>query len=158
MKIAPVDDQKELIPQEAGMGAGVFDSVQELPPDKIFHTKAAYKADPAPNKVNLGIGAYRTNDGKPYVLNIVKKVEGDLLADEHAGKLNKEYLPIGGDAEFVKLSQQLIMGNSSSLKSGYVAGVQTLSGTGALRVLFNFVANNFPNAVVYKSSPTWGNH
>jgi len=157
MKIAPKDDEK-VAPQSVG-SQGMFSTVKELPPDKIFFTKSAFKADTDSRKMNLGVGAYRTNDGKPYVLNIVKKVEADLLADENQGLLNKEYLPIGGDAEFVKLSQTLILGNDSpSMKNGTVAGVQSLSGTGALRLLFNFVKNNFPNSIVYKSNPTWGNH
>jgi len=157
MKIAP-KEEKTAEPQVVG-SQGMFSTVQELPPDKIFFTKSAFKADTDSRKINLGIGAYRTNDGKPYVLNIVKKVEADLLADENKGLINKEYLPIGGDAGFVKLSQQLILGdNSPSMKNGFVAGVQALSGTGALRLLFNFIANNFPNAIVYKSAPTWGNH
>lgn len=136
----------------------MFGGVPVAPPDKIFHTKSAFKADTSPSKMNLGIGAFRTDEGKPYVLDIVKRVERDLLNDTNSGKLNKEYLPIGGDAEFVKLSQKLILGNSSCIGENRVAGVQALSGTGALRVLFNFVKNFFPSAVVYKSNPTWGNH
>merc|ERR1719464_740731 len=102
MKIAP-KEEKVAEPQVVG-SQDMFSTVQELPPDKIFFTKSAFKADTDSRKINLGIGAYRTNDGKPYVLNIVKKVEADLLADENQGLLNKEYLPIGGDGEFVKLS------------------------------------------------------
>merc|ERR1719281_994105 len=120
MKIAPKDDEK-VAPQSVG-SQGMFSTVKELPPDKIFFTKSAFKADTDSRKMNLGVGAYRTNDGKPYVLNIVKKVEADLLADENQGLLNKEYLPIGGDGEFVKLSQTLILGESSpSMKNGHVA-------------------------------------
>jgi len=45
------------------------------PPDAILGTALAYKADKDPKKVNLGIGAYRDDNGKPYPFEIVKKVE-----------------------------------------------------------------------------------
>jgi len=157
MQIAPKSQFTSEMEANSCKGS-VFGAVPVLAPDKIFHTKSAFKADTSPSKMNLGIGAFRTDDGKPYVLDVVKKVEADLLADTQAGKLNKEYLPIGGDAEFVGLSQKLILGDSACVGAGLVAGVQTLSGTGALRVLCNFVKNFFPSAVIYKSAPTWGNH
>jgi len=56
---------------------------------EFFGLKAAYNADKDPNKVDLGIGAYRTNDGKPYVLKVVRKAEKAIVSDE---SLNKEYL------------------------------------------------------------------
>lgn len=52
-----------------------FASVALAPPDAIFHTVTAYKADTDPKKMNLGVGAYRTEEERPYVFNIVKKVE-----------------------------------------------------------------------------------
>ena len=52
-----------------------FANVTLAPPDAIFHTVTAYKADTDPKKMNLGVGAYRTEEEKPYVFNIVKKVE-----------------------------------------------------------------------------------
>lgn len=64
------------------------------PPDAILGTAIAYKADSFKDKVNLGIGAYRDDEGKPYPFNIVKKVE-KLMIDM---KLDKEYLPIDGNA------------------------------------------------------------
>ena len=60
--------------------------------------------------MNLGIGAYRTDEGKPYVLDVVRKVEKELANDT---SLDKEYLPIGGDPEFVSLAQKLILGDSA---------------------------------------------
>jgi len=154
MQIAPVGESAS---QQTNftLSKTAFQHVQELPPDAIFFTKTRFKQDPDPKKINLGIGAYRTEEGKPYVLNVVKKSERMLL-DNPA--LNKEYLPIGGDAEFITLSQRSILGNSPAMNEGRVAGVQTLSGTGSLRVLANFFANNFPGITIYKSSPTWGNH
>jgi len=161
MQIAPtsVDDEKNTAAASpVGAKGSVFGNVPVLPPDAIFHVKTAYSQDKSPQKLNLGIGAYRTEAGKPYVLNIVKRVEADMLADVKAGRINKEYLPIGGDNEFIGLSQKLILGDCAAVREGRVAGVQALSGTGALRLCCNFIKQFFPSAVIYKSSPTWGNH
>ena len=51
-----------------------FQSVTLAPPDPIFQITASYKADPDQSKINLGVGAYRDDDGKPWVLPVVKKV------------------------------------------------------------------------------------
>jgi len=153
MQIAPSEERFE---EEVAASGSHFNGVEKLAPDAIFHTKARYAADPNSKKINLGIGAYRTEAGKPLVLQVVKNVEAELLVNP---KLNKEYLPIGGDAEFIRLSQASILGNeNAAMAEGRVAGVQTLSGTGALRILSDFLASNFPEATIYKSSPTWGNH
>lgn len=133
-----------------------FADLSVAPPNEIFNTKAAYLADKDPRKVNLGIGAYRTDEGKPYVLPIVKKAEIALAADNAR---NKEYLGISGDAAFVKVAQKLIFGNDSdALKEGRIAGSQALSGTGALRILFEFIAAHMPGVTCYLSRPTWENH
>ncbi|RZR82949.1 hypothetical protein BHM03_00009517 [Ensete ventricosum] len=74
----------------------------------------AYNKDPSPVKVNLGVGAYRTEEGKPLVLNVVRRAEQLLVNDPYV-HLNsssrvKEYLPITGLADFNKLSAKLIFG------------------------------------------------
>jgi len=141
------------------MAGGIdYSNVPALPPDPIFHTKTAYKQDPDPRKLNLGVGAYRDDNLKPYVLAVVKKAEQEILSDLMDGKTNKEYLPIGGDAEFVGLSQKLILGDSPQLANNCVAGVQSMSGTGSLRVLGEFSKLFFPNCTIWLSNPTWGNH
>jgi len=153
LKIAPVN---AYIANETSSSSSAFANVATLPPDAIFFTKQRFKEDKDPRKINLGIGAYRTEEGKPYVLKVVKKVEAELLVDD---SLNKEYLPIGGDAGFVLASQKSILGNNSKpLEEGRVAGVQALSGTGSLRIVGNLIKNILPGSIIYKSSPTWGNH
>lgn len=146
--------------EEKQQDSGTFGGVATVPPDAIFFTKQKYKEDTDKRKVNLGIGAYRDDDGKPMVLKIVRKVEKELAADM---SLNKEYLPISGDAEYVRLSQQLMLGeNCQRIAKGSVAGAQTISGTGSLRVLFNFIKNTIAvgndKFKVFLSNPTWGNH
>lgn len=62
------------------------------PPTVIFHLSARFKADTHPKKLNLGVGAYRTEELKPYVFSAVRKAEAAVVA---AG-FDKEYLPITG--------------------------------------------------------------
>ena len=76
-----------------------FKHVALAPADPILSLTTGYKNDKNPNKVNLGVGAYRDNDGKPYVFPVVRKVEAEIVADH---SLDKEYLPIDGLAEFRK--------------------------------------------------------
>jgi len=112
--------------------------------------------DTDPRKVNVSVGAYRTDEGKPLVLNCVRKAEKMMLDDP---SLNKEYLPQRGDVEYSALCQKLIFGGDSKLlKDGCVATVQTLSGTGALRLGAEFVKRYAPGVAIYCSSPTWGTH
>ena len=68
------------------------------PPDPILGVSEAFKRDSNPSKMNLGVGAYRDDQGKPFVLPSVKAAEQKILTDS----LNKEYAPIGGESSFGK--------------------------------------------------------
>ena len=70
-----------------------LDSIPTAPPDSIFGVLQAFREDKNPEKINLSVGAYRTNEGKPFVLECVREAEKRLVADD---SLNKEYLPIDG--------------------------------------------------------------
>lgn len=131
-------------------------AVPLAPLDPILGMNQRFNADTDARKVNVSIGAYRTDEGKPLVLNCVKKAEALILADN---SLNKEYLPQRGDVAYTTLCQQMLFGEDSPLiKSGTVATAQTLSGTGALRLGAEFVKRFAPGVAVYTSSPTWGTH
>jgi len=130
--------------------------VPVAPLDPILGMSQRFNADKDPRKVNVSIGAYRTDEGKPLVLSCVKKAEKMLLED---GSLNKEYLPQRGDAEFAQLCQKMLFGENSRLvNDGLVATVQTLSGTGALRLGAEFAKRFAKGTTVYISTPTWGTH
>ncbi|EFA03109.1 aspartate aminotransferase, mitochondrial [Tribolium castaneum] len=126
------------------------------PPDAILGVTEAFKRDTNPNKINLGVGAYRDDNGKPYVLPSVRKAEEKLRAKN----LDKEYAPISGIAEFCKAAIELALGaNSEIVSNGLNATVQGISGTGSLRVGAAFFSNFYPGIkTVYLPKPTWGNH
>merc|ERR1711865_1329432 len=136
------------------MSAGSWTDVPMAPLDPILGMSQRFQADTDDRKVNVSIGAYRTDEGKPLVLNCVKKAEKLILDD---ASLNKEYLPQRGDVTYSALCQQMLFGEGSQLlKDGVVATAQTLSGTGALRLGAEFVKRYAPESSVYISSPTWG--
>ncbi|KAG9119003.1 Aspartate aminotransferase, cytoplasmic [Ceratobasidium sp. 392] len=156
-----------------------FAKVPLAPPDSIFKLTAAYKADTYPQKVNLGVGAYRDDDNKPWVLPVVKKATELLLNDP---TLDHEYLPITGLPEYTSAAARLILGaDSPAISENRVArceflgcqfanfidltqslSVQTISGTGANHLGALFLSrfyewtDNKPQ--VFLSNPTWINH
>jgi len=133
-----------------------WSSVPAGPPDPILGVSEAFKADKDPRKINLGVGAYRDENGKPYVLPSVKKAEQILTSVNP----DKEYLPITGLPEFTKAAATLAYGaDSPVIKDSTVAVTQSISGTGALRIGGAFLARFYPHAkTIYLPSPSWGNH
>lgn len=129
--------------------------VEQAPPDLVLGITEAFKSDPSPDKLNLGVGAYRTEELKPYVLSVVRKAEERMLAANE----NKEYLAIEGLPAFRAATAELLLGSASpALAAGRVATLQALSGTGSLAVGAQFLAQFMPGATVYISNPTWPNH
>ncbi|CAH1368397.1 hypothetical protein MTP99_009781 [Tenebrio molitor] len=126
------------------------------PPDVILGVTEAYKRDTNPNKINLGAGTYRDDNGKPYVLPCVRKAEEKIKAKN----LDKEYAPISGNPDFCKHAIQLALGDGSEvIANGLNATVQGISGTGSLRVGAAFLKSFFPGVkTVWLPKPTWGNH
>jgi len=106
--------------------------------------------------MNLGVGAYRTEEEKPYVFEIVKQVEKEIFDDLMSGKVNKEYLPIDGDSLFNSCSKKLIFGENCK-NSENIITVQAISGTGALRVGGEFLKKFIPSTI-HVPKPTWGPH
>lgn len=132
-----------------------FKHVIEAPADAILSLTTGFAADKNPKKCNLGVGAYRDDDGKPYVFPVVRKAEQMIVADM---KLDKEYSPIDGLPDFNKGARGSILGwDHKDISSGRIVTAQTLSGTGALRVIGEFL-QKFRPGPLYVSNPTWGNH
>ena len=95
------------------------DVVPQAPEDPLFGLMAAYRRDTDPKKVDLGIGAYRDDNAKPWILPSVKKADAKLHADPN---LNHEYLPIAGLAELTSAAQKLMLGaDSPAIKEGRVS-------------------------------------
>lgn len=141
---------------QAACRSSYWTNVKMAPPDAILGVTDAFKRDTNPNKINLGVGAYRTDEGKPYVLECVKQAEKLVAADN----LDKEYAGITGIADFTEASVRLLLGdNSEVIKNKLYGTAQTLSGTGGLRVGAEFLKKYHPyEKTVWLPTPSWGNH
>lgn len=130
--------------------------VEMGPPDAILGVTEAFKKDTNPKKMNLGVGAYRDDAGKPYVLPCVRKAEEILMSKNQ----DKEYLPIGGMADFCSAAAKLAFGEESVvIKNKLNTTVQGISGTGSLTIGAFFLGQFFKgNREIYMPTPTWGNH
>ncbi len=133
----------------------MWKTVQEAPADSIFGLVEAFKKDPNPKKINLGVGVYQDEEGRTPILECVKKAEKMLLADESS----KSYLPISGDILYGREVQKLLFGESSEIISTQrAATAQAPGGTGALRVGAELLKKFQQNGKVWVSTPTWANH
>eukprot|EP00745_Piridium_sociabile_P041352 TRINITY_DN81614_c0_g1_i1.p1 TRINITY_DN81614_c0_g1~~TRINITY_DN81614_c0_g1_i1.p1 ORF type:complete len:431 (-),score=107.33 TRINITY_DN81614_c0_g1_i1:368-1660(-) len=133
-----------------------WSNVDMGPPDAILGVSEAFKRDNNPNKINLGVGAYRDDNGKPYVLPSVLKAE-KAIVDAH---LDKEYAGITGVPDFTKAAAELAFGaDSPVLKNGLNCTTQGISGTGSLRIGGAFFAKWFEKSKdFWLPTPSWGNH
>ncbi|KAK1721322.1 aminotransferase class I and II [Colletotrichum acutatum] len=132
-------------------------TVPQAPEDPLFGLMAAYRADQSKDKVDLGIGAYRDDNAKPWVLPVVKKADEILRNDP---ELNHEYAPIAGIPQFTGKANELMLGaDSPAIREKRTSSVQTISGTGAVHLGALFLAKFYKgNRTVYISNPTWANH
>ncbi len=132
--------------------ASWWSHVEMAPLDPIVGLTELYKQDKNPSKTNLGVGAYRDDSGKPWVLPSVQAAEKLVMEANY----DKEYLGIVGDQEFNKLAIQLAL-KASNPALERTTTVQALSGTGALRVAANFLKKFNPKPI-WLPKPSWGNH
>ena len=138
------------------MSCSLFGDVDLGPAIEVFALNRAFNEDTDPYKANLGVGAYRTNEGKPWVLPVVRKTEIQIASNE---SLNHEYLPVCGTEAYTKAATALLLGETSvALVENRGFGIQSLSGTGALRLGAEFLRRNLGRKVFYYSEPTWENH
>lgn len=138
-------------------------SITSSYPDPILGLTVAFNANTNPNKVNLGVGAYRNNEGKSFMLESVKAAQARQLGKPI------DYAPIDGLPEFIKAAQTLAFGDLAEQLP--IATVQTLSGTGSLRVGAEFIREwmGIANPIAYARlhgnpyivkipEPTWPTH
>lgn len=133
----------------------MFEHLTAAPVDPILGFAELYKADDRPNKINLSVGIYKDETTQTPILNCVKTAENFLLENEQ----NKIYLPIEGLAEFNLATQKLLFGEQSALiAQGRVKTAQAPGGTGALRIMADFLVRRTNTKRIWVSNPTWPNH
>ncbi|MDG3088202.1 aspartate/tyrosine/aromatic aminotransferase [Vibrio hannami] len=133
----------------------MFEKVAAAPADPIMGLTEAFKKDPRAEKINLGAGIYKDEQGTTPVLATVKKAEAALLETEKT----KSYLTIEGTAEYGLAVQKLLFGEDAEIVASKRAKTaQAPGGTGALRVAGEFIKRQLGAPRLWMSNPTWANH
>ncbi|MFM0325323.1 amino acid aminotransferase [Caballeronia glebae] len=133
----------------------MFEHIDAYPGDPILSLNENFQKDPRSNKVNLSIGIYFDDEGRLPVMQAVREAELSILKELGP----KPYLPMAGFAHYRDAVQALVFGNDNPARAdGRIASVQTLGGSGALKVGADFIKRYFPKSQVWVSDPTWENH
>lgn len=133
----------------------MFEVLPQLPADPILGLSTAYKADPNPLKIDLGVGVYKDEQGHTPILSSVAKAQQILLAKEDS----KTYITPQGVPGYIDGMLQLLLGKGSKvLLEDRVAAVQAPGGCGALRILAELIKRCNSELTVWVSDPTWANH
>ncbi|QRQ83697.1 amino acid aminotransferase [Cupriavidus oxalaticus] len=133
----------------------MFAHIEAFPGDPILSLNEDFQKDPRTDKVNLSIGIYFDDDGRLPVMQAVARAEAALLADMGP----RPYLPMSGLAGYRSAVQALVFGEDSPARAaGRIATLQTLGGSGALRVGADFLKRYYPQSQVWISDPSWENH
>ena len=133
----------------------MFEVLPQLPADPILGLSAAYREDSNPNKIDLGVGVYKDENGHTPILSAVAKAQTILLEKEQS----KTYITPQGVQGFIDGMLKLILGDDNkALLADRVSAVQAPGGCGALRILAELIKRCDENTTVWVSDPTWANH
>jgi len=133
----------------------MFEHLPQYAGDPIFGLNDAFHRNTHPQKINLTIGLYYDDAGRIPVLSSVAAVERRLV-DDPAPRV---YLPMEGLEPYRSAVQRIVFGaDSQAVAQGKVATIQTLGGTGALKVGADFLKGAYPDSEVWISDPAWDNH
>ena len=130
----------------------MFESLQPMPADAILGLIVEHKEDPRAEKIDLGVGVYRTTEGETPVLHVVKQAERRLVDSQDS----KAYLGTAGNPSFNSAMQSLTFGQAEA--ADRMLTVQTPGGSGSLRVAAGLILRARDSATVWVSDPTWNNH
>ena len=133
----------------------MFESIERVPGDAILGLIEAFKNDKNPNKVDLGVGVYRDEQGNTPIMRAVKQAEKLLIDNEQT----KAYIGSHGDPEYGADILKTVFGAESEvLANDRASATQSPGGTGALRLAADFIKSNLPGKSIWLSDPTWPNH
>ena len=130
----------------------MLDRLDQQPPDALLALIKLHDADPRHDKIDLGVGVYRTGQGKTPVFGAIKAAEAKLVAEQDS----KAYLGPEGDMAFVHALMRYVFGEDPT-RGGRIEGMQTPGGTGAVR-LAAALAKRAGVTRVLMGTPSWPNH
>lgn len=131
----------------------LFDRLEAQPSDSLLAIIGLVKADPRPDKIDLGVGVYRDGAGTTPILRAVKAAERILIETQET----KAYLGSQGDVRFVALMKDMVFGPEGA-KDERITGLQTPGGCGAIRLGAELIRATGSNARIFVGTPTWPNH
>lgn len=133
----------------------MFEVLPALAPDPILGLSAAFRADPNPKKIDLGVGVYKDEQGNTPIVGAVAQAQLRLLETE----TSKTYITPQGVQGYIDGMLELLLGKGNQAVLGNrVAAVQAPGGCGALRILAELLKRCNDNGKVWVSDPTWANH
>ena len=133
----------------------MFESLRAVPADPILNLSILYRQDTNPNKVDLGVGVYKDEAGHTAIMEAVSRAQELILVEEDT----KAYVGMAGSKRYCDLLVQTTLGvDHTVLTNNRFAVAQTPGGSGALRVLAEFINVAKPGATVWAGNPTWANH
>jgi aromatic-amino-acid transaminase len=137
--------------RDSALVYGLFDALALQPADALLALIGAFRSDPRPDKIDVGVGVYRDPAGRTPVLRAVKAAEQRLLEVQET----KAYLGPEGDIGFFERLKPIIFGQDMGDR---LVGLQTVGGTGALRLAAELVGRARPGGRIWVGNPTWANH
>ena len=133
----------------------MFEHITAYAGDPILSLQLAYRDDPRPEKINLSIGLYYDEQGRIPRLESVQQARQVVLANTDPSV----YLPMSGNPAYCRAVQKLLFGEDSpAVHEGRIATIQTVGGSGGLKVGADLLRRFFPEAQARISDPTWDNH
>lgn len=133
----------------------MFEALNPLPQDPILAMMASYQQDSHPQKLDLGIGVYKDDQGHTPIMQAVQLAEKALIETE----ITKSYTAPAGSPKYNQLVAELVFGAEHKvLRDQRVISAQTPGGCGALRMGAEFLKGCSSDSRVWVSSPTWANH
>src|SRR4051812_13222534 len=130
----------------------MFESLLVPAADPIFAVNASFRADVSPRKLDLCVGVYRDDDGSTPIMRAVRDAE--IVLAHRSG--SKAYLGLSGNDTFNTAMSGLVLGDLGDVDN--LTTIQTIAGTGALRILFELVRLTNPGSTVWLSDPAYANH
>lgn len=131
----------------------MFEALTPQPADAIMALMQACKADPNPDKIDLGVGVYKDASGATTIMKSVKAAEQLWWSEE----TTKSYVGTTGNAQFCSLMLDLMLGADNPALAR-AAAAQTAGGSGALRLGAELIKTASPDVTVWATTPTWANH
>ena len=133
----------------------MFDRFPEPLGDALHAVMARCRADPRPDKLDLGVGIYRDETGRSPIMRAVRDAER-MLAESGD---TKAYQALVGDQAFVDAMTDLVFGpDHPLLRNGRLAAIQGTGGTGSLRIAMELARHAEPGARLLLGVPSWPNH